>query len=91
MFLGTEVDTAAGELKLLADKLQCLQVVVGEGGDCKVCSCCEFGSPVHLLNHAYKVITSGRSFLWRMLNVLHRLDITALAPLAFSGGSCPLN
>lgn len=38
--LGIQVDTAAGELRLLVDKLQCLQMLLQNWGD-KVCSCHE--------------------------------------------------
>ena len=36
-YLGIEVDTMAGTLRLLADKLHHLQVLLSTWGDCKAC------------------------------------------------------
>ena len=69
-FLGIEVDTLAGELRLPTDKLQRLQTMLHEWGDRKACSRRELESLVGLLNHACKVVRSGRSFLRRMLDLL---------------------
>jgi hypothetical protein len=70
-FLGIEVDTAASQLRLPADKLQRLQRVLHEWGDRKACGRRELESLIGLLNHASKVVRSGRSFLRRMLDLLH--------------------
>ena len=70
-FLGIEVDTMVGELRLPADKLHRLQAMLHEWGDRKACGRRQLESLVGLLNHACKVVRSGRSFLRRMLDLLH--------------------
>ena len=69
-FLGIEIDTVAGQLHLPKDRLQML---LSSWGDCKHCSRKELESFVGLLNHACKVVRSGRSFLRRMINLLHAM------------------
>ena len=71
VFLGIEVDTIANRLRLPADKLRRIQTLLSEWGDKKPCSRRELESLVGLLNHACKVVRSGRSFLQRMLDLLH--------------------
>ena len=70
-FLGIEVDTVAAELRLPGDKLQRLCTLLQQWADRKTCSRRELESLVNLLNHACKVIRVGRSFLRRMLDLLH--------------------
>ncbi len=70
-FLGIEIDTVAGELRLPPEKLQRLQALLESWGDRRVCSRKELESLVGLLNHACKVVRPGRSFLRRMLDLLH--------------------
>ena len=70
-FLGIEVDTMVGELRLPTDKLQRLQATLQKWGDRKACGRRQLESLVGLLNHACKVVRSGRSFLRRMLDLLH--------------------
>ena len=70
-FLGILIDTISGLLRLPADKLCRLQSLLREWGDRKACSRKELESLVGLLNHACKVVRSGRSFLRRMLDLLH--------------------
>ena len=70
-FLGIEVDTKAGELRLPADKLSRLQSLLQEWGDRKSCTRKELESLIGLLNHACKVVRSGRTFLRRMIDLLH--------------------
>ena len=70
-FLGIVVDTAVGELRIPTDKLQRLQAMLQEWGDRKACGRRQLESLVGLLNHACKVVRSGRSFLRRMLDLLH--------------------
>ena len=67
--LGIVIDAIVSELWLPADKLQCLQALLGQWGDKKVCSCKELESLIGLLNHACKVVRSGRSFLQRMIDL----------------------
>ena len=71
VFLGIEIDSEAGQLRLPADKLQRLQTLLRDWGDRRACSRKELESLVGLLNHACKVVRSGRSFLRRMLDLLH--------------------
>ena len=71
VFLGIEIDTITGELRLPADKLERLKTLLHEWGNRKSCSRKELESLVGLLNHACKVVRSGRSFLRRMLDLLH--------------------
>lgn len=61
----------AGELRLPADKLHCLQTMLQEWGDRRACGRRKLESLVGLLNHACKVVRCGRSFLRRMLDLLH--------------------
>jgi hypothetical protein len=68
IFLGIELDLVAGELRLPADRLQRL---LSEWGDRRACSRKELESLIGTLNHACRVVRSGRSFLRRMLNLLH--------------------
>ena len=70
-FLGIELDTVAGELRLPADKLSRLQYLLQEWVLKKVCTRKELESLIGLLNHACKVVRSGRPFLRRMLDLLH--------------------
>ena len=70
-YLGIEIDTMAGQLRLPHEKLQRLQDQLEEWGDKKVCTRRELESLIGTLNHACKVVRSGRSFLRRMLDLLH--------------------
>ena len=69
--LGIEIDTVSGQLRLPADKLNRLSVLLQDWGDKKACSRKELESLIGLLNHACKVIRSGRAFLRRMIDLLH--------------------
>ena len=62
-YLGIEVDTVAGQLRLPSEKLHRLQTLLREWGDRKVCTCWELESLIGTLNHACKVVQCGRSFL----------------------------
>lgn len=64
----------AGELRLPAEKLQRLRSLLAEWGDQKSCSRKELESLIGLLNHACKVVRSGRSFLRRMIDLLHEVQ-----------------
>ena len=71
IFLGVEIDTIAGELRLPQEKLQRLQDLLREWGDRRTCTRKELESLIGLLNHACKVVRSGRSFLRRMIDLLY--------------------
>ena len=70
-YLGIEVDTLAGQLRLPTDKLQHLQALLRDWGARRSCTRKELESLIGLLNHACKVVRSGRAFLRRMLDLLH--------------------
>ena len=70
-YLGIEIDTVAFQLRLPQDKLLRLRDLLTEWGDRKVCERRELESLIGTLNHACKVVRPGRSFLRRMLNLLH--------------------
>ena len=69
------MDTQAGSLRLPADKLSHLQALLSHWGDRKACSRRELESLIGLLNHACKVVRSGRSFLRRMIDLLHTVPM----------------
>ena len=71
VFLGIEIDTIAGELRLPADKLHRLQALLRQWGDRKACERKELESLIGLLNHACRVVRAGRSFLRHMIDLLH--------------------
>ena len=74
--LGIVIDTVAGELRLPVDKLTRVLSLLRQWGDKKVCSRKELESLIGLLNHVCKVVRSGRSFLRRMLDLLHAVPIS---------------
>ena len=63
-FLGIEIDTTHGILRLPADKLERLTGMLATWGDRKACTRRELESLVGSLNHACKVVKPGQSFLW---------------------------
>ena len=69
-FLGIEIDTMEGILRLPEGKLRRLVSTLSEWGDKKVCTRRELESLVGLLNHVCKVVQPGRSFLRRMISLL---------------------
>ena len=71
VFLGIEIDSDKGELRLPLDKRTRLQTLLQQWGDRKACSRKELESLIGLLNHACKVVRSGRAFLRRMIDLLH--------------------
>ena len=74
VILGIEIDTQAGELRLPTNKLERLCSLLQEWGDKRVCARKELESLIGLLNHACKVVRSGRSFLCRMIDLLHTVQ-----------------
>ena len=70
-FLGIQIDTDKGELRLPQDKLQRLKEVLDQWEIRKGCTRKDLESLIGLLNHAYKVVRAGRSFLRRMIDLLH--------------------
>ena len=80
VFLGFEIDTVTGKLRLPGEKLQRLQALLRQWGDRKVCSRKDLESLVGMLNHACKVVRAGRSFLRRMIDLLHAGPTTRPCP-----------
>lgn len=74
VFLGIRVDTVAGELRLPEGKLERLKSLLLQWQVKKSCRRRELESLIGLLNHACKVVRSGRSFLRRLLDLLHQTD-----------------
>ena len=72
VFLGIEIDSVHGELRLPAEKMERLQSLLESWGDKKTCTRRELQSLVGLLNHACKVVKPGRSFLRRMIALVHQ-------------------
>ena len=75
-FLGIVIDTATGELRLPPEKLVHIRSLLSEWGDRKACNRRELESLIGYLNHACKVVRTGRSFLRRMIDLLHRNNNT---------------
>ena len=71
IFLGIEVDSVTSQLRLPADKLARVRLLISEWRGWKACRRKDLESLVGLLNHACEVVRSGRSFLRRMLDLLH--------------------
>ena len=70
-FLRIVIDTVAEELRLPAEKLDRLRTLLVKWGDKKVYTCRDLESLIGHLNHACKVVRPGRSFLRRMIDLLH--------------------
>ena len=86
-FLGIEIDTVAGQLRLPADKLQRLLELLEKWGDRKTCSRKDLESLIGHLNHACKVVRHGRSFLRRTIDLLHSVNhLPAGTPIRLSSG-----
>ncbi len=71
IFLGIEIDTVAGELRLPEGKLLRLKALLQEWGVKMACRRRQLESLIGLLTHACKVVRPGRSFLRRLLDLLH--------------------
>ena len=70
-YLGIEMDTLEPQLRLPLEKLTRLQTLLAAWGDRKVCGRQELESLLGTLDHACKVVRSGRCFLRRMRDLLH--------------------
>ena len=69
-FLGIEIDTVEGTLRLPKEKLDHLMELVVDWHGRKACTRKELESLIGLLQHACKVVRPGRSFLRRMIQLL---------------------
>ena len=70
IFLGIEINTAAGILRLPADKLAHLRTVLQQWSSRRACERRELESLIGTLQHACRVIKPGRSFLRQMICLL---------------------
>ena len=70
-YLGIEVDTEAGQLRLHGDKPKRIRALLQQWRARRTCTRKELESLIGLLNHACKVVRSGRSFLRRKIDLLH--------------------
>lgn len=67
-FLGIEIDTQNGTLRLPREKLQRLLSAIDEWLHCKSCTCNELESLIGTLQHACTVIHPDRAFLHRAIS-----------------------
>ena len=70
-YLGIEINTVTGHLRLPDDKFHHLQALLRQWGARRTCTRKELESLIGLLNHACKVVRPGRTFLRRMLDPVH--------------------
>ena len=75
-FLGIEIDTLSGTLRLPAEKLSHLQAALLHWASRKSCRRRELGSLIGSLQHACRVVKPGRAFLRRMIDLLHTPSAT---------------
>ena len=75
------MDTEMGQLRLPDDKLRCVKSLLREWGAWCACTRKELESLIGLLNHACKVVRSGRSFLRCMIDLLHSVLHPPNSPL----------
>jgi len=87
-FLGILIDTDRGELRLPQDKPQRLRGLLDDWGKRKACTRKELESFIGLLNHACKVVRTGRSFLRQMIDLLHAIQCppSSKIPIRLSRG-----
>ena len=76
-FLGIEIDTVAGQIRLPSDKLARLTATITQWKDRHSCPKNHLQSLIGLLNHACKVVRPGRSFLRRMIDLLSTTRVNA--------------
>lgn len=69
-FLGLEIDTVAMELRLPAEKLRDLQILIRSWCGRRAASKRELESLIGSLNHACSVVRCGKTFLRRMFELL---------------------
>ena len=69
-FLGIEIDTDEGVMRLPAEKLARIQSQVCSWSQRQVCRRRQLESLIGLLQHACRVVRPGRSFLRRMISLL---------------------
>ena len=80
-YLGIEIDTEAGQLRLPEDKLRRLGSLLREWTHKKHCRRKELESLLGLLNHACRVVRAGRTFLRRMWDLLRSVQREPNSPI----------
>jgi hypothetical protein len=75
-FLGIEMDTQAGKLRLLEEKLSRLQDLLAQWSTRRSCRRRQLESLIRSLQHACRVVKPGRVFLKRMIDLLQTLSAT---------------
>ncbi len=70
-FLGIEIDTTAGKLRLPEGKMSRLTSLLQSWDGRRMCTRRDLESLIGHLNHACKVVRPGRAFLRRMIELLH--------------------
>ncbi len=83
-FLGIELDTIAGEIRLPQSKLEAMRVALAVWQGRRACKKRELLSLISTLSHAAKAVKAGRSFVHRLID----LSITAQLCQAGSLGPC---
>ena len=68
-FLGLELDSVAGEIRLPQEKLQKLRTMLGRWWGRKVCKKRELLSLIGSLTHAGRAVRPGRSYLRRLIDL----------------------
>ena len=69
-FLGIEIDTRVGVLRLPQEKLRRVRMALARWSNRKSCTRRELESLIGTLQHACRVVRPGRSFLRRMIDLL---------------------
>ena len=77
VYLGIEIDTVASQLRLPPEKLERLRTLLRQWSYRKACPRKDLESLIGQLNHACKVVRAGRSFLRRMIDLLHSVRGTS--------------
>jgi len=75
-FLGIEIDTQSGVLRLPADKLMRLKALLAQWSSRKTCRKQQLESLIGTLQHACRVVKPGRAFLRRMIELLRTPSAT---------------
>ena len=70
-FLGIEINTEEGVMRLPTEKLARIQSQIRDWSQHRVCRKQQLESLIGLLQHACRVVRPGRSFFWRMISLLN--------------------
>ncbi len=89
VFLGILIDTVKMEIRLPADKLARLQLLINQWSAKTVCTKRDLLLLLGYLQHACKVVPSGRSCLRRMINTsTYAKQLYGSLDRTFGGGLC---